>query len=336
MRIRFTFLQTGESAEAVLRMGDAPVTCQTLLNRLPAAGVCHHAAYSGSEAVLILPEPLRIAPENATYEVHTGDIGFTWFAPGMAYGVTEEFAEICWFYDQDARPSMHEGPAPVNIFARFVGDPAAFYARSRAMRRSGITSLLIEKLGVRDAGMPVAYHDPRREAPLKARRVTIGDRPLAVGCAHGSCFALASEDQGASWRVAGEIMAGESGSLAVSSDETLWAAAGYATPGPIRVAHSPNRGEAWQLLPDGGLIGARPSIAVMPEGGIVVLFETGSGISAARWTERTSWTELHLVIEEPDAHRPIALPCDDGRLICAFTLGEGPYATHVTTMEDEG
>ena len=60
-----------------MRLTDAPITCQALWNALPVAGVCHHASYSGSEGVLILPKPLRLPPENAAHEVEPGDVGFT-------------------------------------------------------------------------------------------------------------------------------------------------------------------------------------------------------------------------------------------------------------------
>src|SRR5438067_396168 len=105
-QIRLSFPAEGVSAVADLLVEAAPRTCAAVWEALPVAGEAHHAIYSGSECVLVLPELLRIAPENATSDVTTGDVAFTWFAAGSSHGVERDFAEICWFYDRDARPSM--------------------------------------------------------------------------------------------------------------------------------------------------------------------------------------------------------------------------------------
>lgn len=358
LRLRWTFIHTGETAQAVVRMRDAPVTCQALWNRLPVAGVCHHASYSGSEGVLILPETLRMAPENATHEVEPGDIGFTWFEPGQAYGVTKEFAEVCWFYDSDARPSMHEGPAPVNLFARFEGDTTAFFARSRAMRRQGVTGLLIERLDVPDRGMPVAYHDPAREAPILPRQVVVGhaergpdvrDRMLAiVGCGE-RCRVLYSHDRGATWQLGPDVGPGTTGSVAVGRGGDVWVAMGHHTQGPILVASGMDGlpagrrryvglGADWKAVRDTGFVGACPTIAAMPNGDLVMLWETDPGIAGARSQDGgRSWVGMETGIEAHDASRPVALPCMDGRLICAFCgpgADAGAHPTHLTVIGD--
>jgi hypothetical protein len=86
-------------------------------------------------------------------------VGFTWFDAGSSHGVTEAFAEVCWFYDNDARPSMHEGPAPVSIFARFVGDTRDFYAACRRMRREGTKAMVIESVADPERRHRVVYRD---------------------------------------------------------------------------------------------------------------------------------------------------------------------------------
>lgn len=154
-RIRFTIVGENASADAELLTGQAPQTADAVWRILPVAGRAHHAVYSGSEGVLILPEVLRIPPEAATADVTAGDVGFTWFDAGSSHGVTEAFAEVCWFYDNDARPSMHEGPAPVSIFARFVGDTRDFYAACRRMRREGTKAMVIER--VEDEERPLRH-----------------------------------------------------------------------------------------------------------------------------------------------------------------------------------
>jgi hypothetical protein len=144
-RIRLKFPQENVAAIATLLWEEAPATCSAVASLLPVAGVAHHGVYSGSEAVLILPDLLRLAPEHATADVTRGDVAFTWIAAGSSYGVEHDFSEICWFYDIDARPSMWEGPVPVNIFAR-IDEPAdEFYAVCRRMRREGIKPFSIER-----------------------------------------------------------------------------------------------------------------------------------------------------------------------------------------------
>jgi hypothetical protein len=111
---------------------------------LPLSGEAHHAIYSGSECVLILPEVVRLPPENSITKVAPGDVAFVWFAAGSAYGVASDFAEICWFYDLDAEPRMWEGPVPVNVFARIIQPADAFFAVCRRMRREGVKQLLVD------------------------------------------------------------------------------------------------------------------------------------------------------------------------------------------------
>jgi hypothetical protein len=145
-KIRFTFQTEGVSAVAELLEDAAPKTCAAIWEALPVSGESHHAIYSGSEAVLLLPEMVRVEPENATTDVSTGDVGYTYFLPGSSKTVDTEFSEICWFYNWDARPSMWEGPAPVNIFARIIEGAEPFYAVCKRMRREGVKPLSIERV----------------------------------------------------------------------------------------------------------------------------------------------------------------------------------------------
>jgi hypothetical protein len=145
-RIRLTFPSTNVSADVELRPDVAPATCAALWKALPLFATAHHAVYSGSEGVLLLPTLLQVEPENATADVTTGDVAFTWFAPGDAYGVEAPFAEICWFYDSDGKPSMPEGPVPVSVFGRFIEPADAFYAATRQMRREGVRGMSVERV----------------------------------------------------------------------------------------------------------------------------------------------------------------------------------------------
>src|SRR5206468_221408 len=74
-KIRLTFQAEGVSAIAELLEEAAPKTCAAIWEALPVSGEAHHAIYSGSEAVLLLPEMVRVGPENATADVSTGDVG---------------------------------------------------------------------------------------------------------------------------------------------------------------------------------------------------------------------------------------------------------------------
>jgi hypothetical protein len=145
-QIRLTFVDEGVSAVADLLEEEAPRTCEAVWQALPAAGPAHHATYSGSEGVFILPELLKVEPENATTAVTPGDVAYTWFAAGQCYGVEQDFSELCWFYDRDSVPSMPEGPVPVSRFARLREGSEDFYRVSRRMRREGIKPFRVERV----------------------------------------------------------------------------------------------------------------------------------------------------------------------------------------------
>jgi len=135
-----------EAAAALVKLlwEQAPATCDAILDLLPTQGTAHHGIYSGSECVYLLPNVVRLDDEHATSEVRKGQVGFTWMAAGSAYGVDADFAEICWFYDLDAKPRMWEGPVAVNIFGQIVEPADDFYAVCFRMRREGAKPLVME------------------------------------------------------------------------------------------------------------------------------------------------------------------------------------------------
>jgi hypothetical protein len=138
-----TFPEENLTAVAEILWDKAPRTCAGLVEAGPFSGKAHHGIYSGSECVLLLDRVLRLPPENATSKVKPGDVGFTWMAAGSGYGVRQDFAEICWFYDIDAEPRMWEGPVAVSIFARIPPPAEAFFAIGFRMRREGVKPLTI-------------------------------------------------------------------------------------------------------------------------------------------------------------------------------------------------
>ena len=93
---------------------------------------------------MLLNDTLCVAKENATSCVAKGQIGFTWMEAGSSYGVLEDFAEVCWFYDYDAQPRMWEGPVEVNIFAEIEEPHDDFFVTCKRMRREGVKPFRIE------------------------------------------------------------------------------------------------------------------------------------------------------------------------------------------------
>jgi Protein of unknown function (DUF3830) len=142
--IVLTFVEEDVSARATLLVAEAPRTCATILEHLPIEAAAHHAIYSGSEVAMILPTLIREEPENARSDVHQGEVGFVWMAGGSHFGVESDFAEVCWFYDVDSRPSMWEGPTPVSVFAH-LGDAERFFAVCRRMRTEGAKTVRITR-----------------------------------------------------------------------------------------------------------------------------------------------------------------------------------------------
>jgi hypothetical protein len=133
-------------ARAPLLADLAPRTCEAVWAALPVRGQARHAIYSGSEVYLILPELMRLPPENATTRVVPGDVAFGWFAAGSFYGAHEDYCEVCWFYDRDATPSTPEGPIPVSLFARLEQAEALFEV-CNGMRLEGAKEVELRRSG---------------------------------------------------------------------------------------------------------------------------------------------------------------------------------------------
>lgn len=144
VKIRMTFVDEGVTALAELFAKEAPKSVAAVLSALPQRGEAHHATYSGSEVAFILDHDLGVGRENATSKVLPGDLAYTRFDGGVMWGFPTSFAELCWFYDRDALPSMPDGPVPVNIIGRFVEGFEEFAAVCRRMRREGVKRIEIQ------------------------------------------------------------------------------------------------------------------------------------------------------------------------------------------------
>lgn len=143
-RLKFTFVDEGVTAYAVMHDDQAPKSCRAVIAALPQEREAHHATYSGSEVAFILDSDLEVGKENATSKVIPGDLAYTRFEGGQMWGFPESFSELCWFYDRDAVPSMPDGPVPVNLIGTFTEGFADFAAVCRRMRREGVKKLRIE------------------------------------------------------------------------------------------------------------------------------------------------------------------------------------------------
>jgi len=124
------------SANARLLWDVAPEICQAVTDAAPFEVICHHAIYSGSEVAALTPQLPQLAPAQPTADVTVGDLGYAYLLAEDHYGVDHDFAEICWFYDIDARPSMFTGPIAVSVFAK-LANADAFFGVSRLMRTEG-------------------------------------------------------------------------------------------------------------------------------------------------------------------------------------------------------
>lgn len=84
-----------------------------VLECMPIEGTCGHAIYSGSEVMLRIPPEVWLPGEKATQQVLPGDLAYYPLRGGEHYGWPTDVAELCWFYDRDATPSMPDGPVAV-------------------------------------------------------------------------------------------------------------------------------------------------------------------------------------------------------------------------------
>ena len=87
--------------------------------------------------------------------VGPGDVGFLTVETGSGYGIEDDYAEVCWFYDLDAVPSMPEGPIAVNVFARLY-DADIFFAVCRRMRLEGAKRGIPAPCRASSSGMSLA------------------------------------------------------------------------------------------------------------------------------------------------------------------------------------
>jgi hypothetical protein len=146
-QIRLVFPHDKVVSVAELLEKAAPETCRTLWDRLPFEGDLWHAMWSGPETYLHIDPSIRIKPENQAFHTVPGDVGFYCQAGGQMMDWPHDLAEIAFFYDRGSRPSMMDGPVPMNIFGRIVDNLGGFADMSRRIHREGVKRFRVERVG---------------------------------------------------------------------------------------------------------------------------------------------------------------------------------------------
>jgi hypothetical protein len=144
--LTISFDGEGEAARARVRLlwDSEPEICAHIVESLPLKVRAHHAIFSGSEIAALTPTLDRLEPRHASNHVEVGDLAYCYLFAADHDGVDEDFAEICWFYDSDSRPSMFAGPVEVSTFAR-LEEADEFFAVSRRMRLEGAKHIRLER-----------------------------------------------------------------------------------------------------------------------------------------------------------------------------------------------
>ncbi len=141
--LRFEFPEEGVIATAFLLPDAAPVTCEAIVAGLPFEGTARHGIYSGSEVLMYIPPEICPPRENASSRVRPGDIGFYSFEERGDCDRGNPVSEIAWFYAEDSRPSMPDGPVALNLFARFLEGFEEMAGLCFRMRQEGAKPLRI-------------------------------------------------------------------------------------------------------------------------------------------------------------------------------------------------
>ena len=146
-RLRLLFPDEGEESFAELLEREAPRTCRAIWESLPLKGELIHGQWSGPETYLVIKASIRIGPENQTVRTAPGDIGYYAVEGGRLAGWPDDLAELAFFYDRGAVPSMITGPVAVNLFARVVDNLDGFAAMCRRVHREGVKRFRVERSG---------------------------------------------------------------------------------------------------------------------------------------------------------------------------------------------
>jgi hypothetical protein len=123
MKIRLTFVTTGESAIAEMLDDEAPSVCRQVWDLLPIESNAVHGMYSGAEVFLLLEGGPPAPAENQAQLPLPGEILYFYDPGGHVLGPQKPAGEICIVYGRGVTLRGHEGtPAYASLFARIPGD----------------------------------------------------------------------------------------------------------------------------------------------------------------------------------------------------------------------
>ena len=143
--IRLVFDDERVTASALLLEREAPRTCDAVWNALPFEGELIHAMWSGPETYLPVDPRIVAPPEHQSVQPLPGEIGYYSLPGGRMIGWPEDMAELAFFYDRGARPSMPVGPVAMNIFARIVENLEGFAEICARTHREGVKRLSVTR-----------------------------------------------------------------------------------------------------------------------------------------------------------------------------------------------
>jgi len=132
-------VEGGAYAIVQLLWESAPQTCEAITKQLPINTFLQHGRCSGCEALCITQEVIPLGPENATTDLHVGQMLFTFEPKGCCSHATEDASEIAWLYRADAQPSrfISKNGDPTNQTAPFVLDVVPMNVWGQVILESG-------------------------------------------------------------------------------------------------------------------------------------------------------------------------------------------------------
>jgi len=146
----------GQNVAAVVELlaVAAPLTCQTLLGRLPINTDTYHTKWNVGEIFTILPPFPTQPPESLTSEVQPGNVVVFHYAGSYRAATAHlraaelgDYTELGFFYRPMVRADGPAGPVQGTRIGRIVDGLAALAEAARTMRQTGFVAMLIRQHG---------------------------------------------------------------------------------------------------------------------------------------------------------------------------------------------
>lgn len=146
-RMLMSFVDEGVSVEVELLEKEAPKTCKLIWDNLPVAGKAIHLSLSGNAVSLPLDASIRLEEmENASSRLMPGEMGYYFTKGGKwTYWPSDE-GEITWYYGRVGSVHQPDGPCPINIFGRMIGDTAKMFEVSHRTQTEGAKQVEFRRL----------------------------------------------------------------------------------------------------------------------------------------------------------------------------------------------